>query len=65
MGGDDHPFSGYNKKEIDTALVGNWVEERALKADTGIFRYQVRGALHWEQREKERETHTRGRGSGV
>jgi hypothetical protein len=42
MGGDDHPFSGYNKKDIHTALVGNWVEERALEADTGIFRYQVR-----------------------
>lgn len=41
MGGDDHPFSGYNKKDIHTALVGNWVEERALEADTGIFRYQV------------------------
>jgi len=39
-GGDDHPFSGYNKKDIHTALVGNWVEERALEADTGIFRYQ-------------------------
>lgn len=42
MGGDEHPFSGYNKRDIHNALVGNWVEERALEADTGIFRYQVR-----------------------
>jgi|AntAceMinimDraft_5_1070358.scaffolds.fasta_scaffold166906_1 hypothetical protein len=45
----DHPFSGYNKKDIHTALVGNWVEERALKADTGIFRYQVRTPIRYDK----------------
>jgi len=27
-------------QDIHTALVGNWVEERALEADTGVFRYK-------------------------
>jgi len=30
----------YNKKENKGALIGNWVEERALAADTGEARYQ-------------------------
>jgi len=40
MVGTAHPYTGYNKKEIEECLVGNWVEERALKSGTGVFRYQ-------------------------
>ncbi len=44
-----HPHTSYNKQvggegvqaEVPT-LVGNWQEERELKAVTGIARYQVR-----------------------
>ncbi len=38
-----HPFTGYNKppKETASTLVGNWVEERALKDATGTARYEV------------------------
>jgi len=38
--GTAHPFTGYNKKDIHNALVGNWVEERSLEAATGVFRYK-------------------------
>jgi len=38
--GTAHPFTGYNKADIHGALVGNWVEERALEASTGVFRYK-------------------------
>lgn len=38
-----HPFTGYNKQASTCdALVGNWVEERALLASTGVHRYKVR-----------------------
>mmetsp|Transcript_2770 Transcript_2770/g.10046 ORF Transcript_2770/g.10046 Transcript_2770/m.10046 type:complete len:237 (+) Transcript_2770:4375-5085(+) len=37
---DIHPFTLYNKCDEQGALVGNWVEERALRGGTGIFRYQ-------------------------
>ena len=36
-------FAGYNKarsKDLHATLVGNWVEERQLEADTGVFRYK-------------------------
>lgn len=35
-------YANYNKSTHRVALVGNWVEERALEADTGVFRYKVR-----------------------
>lgn len=38
--GTAHPFTGYNKKDIHGALVGNWVEERSLESATGVFRYK-------------------------
>mmetsp|Transcript_11017 Transcript_11017/g.38253 ORF Transcript_11017/g.38253 Transcript_11017/m.38253 type:complete len:268 (+) Transcript_11017:145-948(+) len=38
--GTHHPFTGYNKKETPGVVVGNWVEERALLAATGVFRYK-------------------------
>ena len=36
-------FAGYNtarSKDLHATLVGNWVEERQLEADTGVFRYK-------------------------
>jgi hypothetical protein len=39
---DGNPHAGNNKNALRGTLVGNWVEERALEADTGIFRYEVR-----------------------
>ena len=39
---DGNPHAGYNKNALRGTLVGNWVEEHALEADTGIFRYEVR-----------------------
>ena len=38
--GDAHPHSSYNKYKLG-ALVGNWVEEGALKTATGTHRYNV------------------------
>lgn len=39
---DVHSYTGYNKYQNQSTLVGNWVEERALKAATGTHRYKVR-----------------------
>mmetsp|Transcript_6211 Transcript_6211/g.18484 ORF Transcript_6211/g.18484 Transcript_6211/m.18484 type:complete len:93 (+) Transcript_6211:117-395(+) len=36
-----HPFADYNKYQNQGVLVGNWVEETALKTSTGTHRYQV------------------------
>eukprot|EP00195_Chlamydomonas_chlamydogama_P015010 CAMPEP_0202909992 /NCGR_PEP_ID=MMETSP1392-20130828/50783_1 /ASSEMBLY_ACC=CAM_ASM_000868 /TAXON_ID=225041 /ORGANISM="Chlamydomonas chlamydogama, Strain SAG 11-48b" /LENGTH=274 /DNA_ID=CAMNT_0049599937 /DNA_START=124 /DNA_END=948 /DNA_ORIENTATION=+ len=38
-----HPYTNYNKTPVDTAptLIGNWVEERALKEATGTTRYET------------------------
>lgn len=36
-------FAGYNNsrsKDLHSTLVGNWVEERQLEHDTGVFRYK-------------------------
>ena len=32
--------AGFNKTLERGTLVGNWVEERQLEADTGVFRYK-------------------------
>merc|ERR1712216_461025 len=32
-------YRDYNKEDNDKCLIGNWVEERALKEDVGTFRY--------------------------
>ena len=37
-----HPFADYNKYQNQGVLVGNWVEEHALKTSTGTHRYEVR-----------------------
>ena len=42
MSRDEEPFTGFNKRELHGTLVGNWVEERQLESDTGVFRYKVR-----------------------
>ena len=42
MSKDEEPFTGFNKRELHGTLVGNWVEERQLESDTGVFRYKVR-----------------------
>jgi hypothetical protein len=34
--------TSYNKQEDSQTLVGNWYEERCLKDNTGVNRYQVR-----------------------
>ena len=36
-----HPFAEFNKCENQGTLVGNWVEEHALKDLTGSFRYKA------------------------
>ena len=36
-----HPFADYNKYQAQGVLVGNWVEEHALKTSTGTHRYEV------------------------
>ena len=36
-----HPFADYNKYQNQGVLVGNWVEEHALKTSTGTHRYEV------------------------
>ena len=52
---EEHPSgSAFNKFDTKT-LMGNWVEENALKAATGVSRVQVNGvrcskpvvSLHW------------------
>ena len=35
-----HPFADYNKYQNQGVLVGNWVEEHALKTSTGTHRYE-------------------------
>ncbi len=40
-----HPFADYNKYQDQGVLVGNWVEEAALKSSTGTHRYQVKPRL--------------------
>ncbi|WZN61564.1 hypothetical protein HKI87_04g30990 [Chloropicon roscoffensis] len=36
-----HPFADYNKYQNQGVLVGNWVEEHALKTSTGTHRYEA------------------------
>uniref|UniRef100_A0A7S3VIF5 Uncharacterized protein n=1 Tax=Dunaliella tertiolecta TaxID=3047 RepID=A0A7S3VIF5_DUNTE len=36
-----HPYTNYNRTGNVTALVGNWVEEQALKDATGLSRFET------------------------
>lgn len=38
-----HGFAAYNKFDPQGALIGNYVEERALQDTTGCHRYPVSG----------------------
>jgi hypothetical protein len=42
---EEHPFTSYNKNGAlahAPTLIGNWVEEAALRDATGVSRYEVR-----------------------